>query len=139
MGVSFPALRPEQRLSCLFFKKKSSWTYVALKNSETFWLLRNRRQDTCLLRTSTKMHASPSCKQADRASAAQLQPADHHECRKRTSDPACALGGGNFFNECGNVWHLIRFLLRVSVKLQPNHVKQLQQCKSVNGIMSSKK
>nr|XP_009935056.1 PREDICTED: uncharacterized protein LOC104331447 [Opisthocomus hoazin] len=32
---------------------------VALQNRKTFWLLRNRKQDTCLLHTSTDNQAPP--------------------------------------------------------------------------------
>lgn len=88
--------------------------YVALKNRETSWLLRKRRQDIYLLHASTKTHAPPACKQlhpqADRAAAAQLQPPEPQECRKRTRDSACVLGE-NFFNDHGNTWNLTRLLL----------------------------
>lgn len=124
-------------------KEKSTWMYVALKNRKTFWLLRNREQDTCLLRTSTKTQASLL---ATNSIPKQLglqklgsSPPGRHEWRKRISDPASALGGGNFSYEHGNVWDLTSLFLTVRFRMQPNHERELWQHESVNGSMSSRK
>ena len=51
--------RAEIILSLKIKKKKSTLMCVALQNRKTFWLLRNRKQDTCLLHTSTDNQAPP--------------------------------------------------------------------------------
>lgn len=117
--------------------------YVALKNRKTFWLLRNRGQDTCLLHTSTKTQASllatNSIPKQPGLQKLSSSPAGDHEWRKRISDPACALRGGNFSYKHGDVWDLTSLFLTVRFRVQPNHERELWQHESVNGSLSSRK